>query len=68
VVKNTIDWHSAKLTAATRIDAGYRSTQNVRRFFKARLGDDFHFTRPFMKWLKTHAGKTLGDAVREWRR
>jgi hypothetical protein len=67
-VKNTIDWHCAKLTRATRIDAGYRSTQNVRRFFKAQLGEDFHFTRAFMRWLKTHAGSTLGDAIEEWRR
>lgn len=62
-----IDWHSAPLTPDTRITPSYRNTQNVRRFFKAQLGDDFKFNRPFMAWLKTADGKTLRDAVRAYR-
>ncbi|MBC7281117.1 MAG: hypothetical protein H5U12_06655 [Hoeflea sp.] len=60
------DWHSDPITADTRIDAHYRNTQNVRRFFKAEIGDHFKFDRPFMAWMKSPAGLTLRDAVDEW--
>lgn len=60
------DWHSAKLTRATTITAGYRNTQNVRRFFKAACGTAFKFDRGFMAWMKAATGKTLADAVTEW--
>ena len=67
-MKNSFDWHSAKLTGSTKIDASYKNTQNVRRFFQKEIGDDFHFTRPFMKFLKDHAGITLYQAAEEWKR
>jgi hypothetical protein len=63
-----LDWHSDPITRETLIDAGYRNTQNVRRFFKAEIGDHFKFDRPFMSWMKAHAGLTMGDAVAEWLR
>ncbi|MFK7941706.1 MAG: DUF6434 domain-containing protein [Paracoccaceae bacterium] len=62
------DWHSAPLDDETVIDAGYRSTQNVRRYFRSRLGDNFAFSRPFMGWMKTHSGETLGTACDVWRK
>jgi len=62
------DWHSDPITSETVIDAGYRNTQNVRRFFKAVLGERFKFDRPFMAWMKTHTGTTMSDAVAEWLR
>jgi hypothetical protein len=61
------DWHRCVLELTTVLDGSYRNTQNVRRFFKAQLGDDFHFSRSFMHWLKTNQGKTLDDAVTAWR-
>jgi hypothetical protein len=67
-MKPAFDWHSARLSLNTRITDDYRSTQNVRRFFKSQLGDDFRFTVEFMNWMKTNPGKTLKTAVREWRR
>lgn len=65
--EDKIDWHSAPLTPQTRITKEYRNTQNVRRFFKAQLGDDFKFNRPFMAWMKAAEGKTLDQAVQAFR-
>jgi hypothetical protein len=62
------DWHGGDITRATPITTSYRNTQNVRRFFKAECGDQFRFDRSFMAWLKAAVGRTMGDAVDEWRR
>ncbi len=61
------DWHSAPLSDDTVIDAKYRNTQNVRRYFKSRLGDDFKMNRRFMAWMKDNSGKTLKTACGVWR-
>ena len=60
------DWHADTITSATRIDANYRNTQNVRRFFKRSCGEHFKFDRSFMAWIKAAVGKTMGDAAAEW--
>ncbi|WP_339766107.1 DUF6434 domain-containing protein [uncultured Hoeflea sp.] len=60
------DWHADPITEATVIDAGYRNTQNVRRFFKSAIGDHFNFDRPFMAWMRSHQGSTMAEAVAEW--
>lgn len=65
-MRKAFDWHSAKLSDDTVIDAGYRNTQNVRRYFKSRLGNDFRMTRPFMAWMKNNAGETLETACAQW--
>jgi hypothetical protein len=62
------DWHYSVLSSHTVIAPDYRHTQNVRRFFKSEIGETFKFDRPFMSWMQDNAGKTLGDAVDEWRR
>jgi hypothetical protein len=62
------DWHGGDIHDATLITPHYRSTQNVRRYFKERCGEQFRFDRDFMAWMKTAEGKTMGDAVKEWRR
>lgn len=62
------DWHSDPITKETVIDAGYRNTQNVRRFFRAAIGERFRFDRPFMAWMKDNRGATMSDAVAEWLR
>jgi hypothetical protein len=67
-MKSSFDWHGAPLSLGTRITDDYKSTQNVRRFFKAQLGDHFHFTVEFMAWMKNGSGKTLKAAVLEWKR
>ncbi len=60
------DWHADPITAATVIDAGYRNTQNVRRFFRGACGEAFRFDRDFMAWMKAATGKTMGEAAAEW--
>lgn len=62
------DWHYSTLSSHTVIAPGYRNTQNVRRFFVAEIGEKFTFDRAFMAWMQANSGKTLGDAVDEWRR
>jgi len=62
------DWHSSEITRATVLTPTYRSTQKVRRFFKTQCGDGFKFDRPCMAWPQSATGKTMGDAVDEWRR
>jgi hypothetical protein len=62
------DWHADPITSATVIDAGYRNTQNVRRFFRAACGEGFAFDRTFMAWMKASVGVTMGAAAEEWLR
>ena len=62
------DWHRDPILPKTPITASYRNTQNVRRFFQAQCGPDFKFDRAFMAWLAGATGKTMRDAVEEWRR
>ena len=64
--RTAFDWHADPITSRTPITATYRSTQNVRRFFKARCGDHFKFDVLFMAWMKTGKNKTMGGAVEEW--
>jgi Domain of unknown function (DUF6434)/SAP domain-containing new25 len=62
------DWHGGKLLRETVIKPDYRNTQNVRRFFISEIGRHFSFNIAFMAWMKANAGKSLGDAVEEWKR
>lgn len=66
-VTSDFDWHSAPLDDATRLTDSYKNSQNVRRYFKSRLGDGFKFNIEFMAWLKANTGKTLADACDEYR-
>ena len=66
VSSRPFDWHSDAVTRKTVITAGYRNTQNVRRYFKGQCGQRFKFDRPFMAWMKTAVGKTMGAAADEW--
>lgn len=62
------DWHSDPITRQTPLDAHYRNTQNVRRFMTLHCGDDFHFDRDFMAWIRSGAPADMGAVVDEWRR
>jgi len=66
--KSKFDWHSAILTPETIITDSYKNSQNVRRFFRAQIGEQFKITIGFMDWLKLNAGATLADAVTEYQR
>ncbi len=68
IMADGFDWHCDPITGGTVIDANYRNTQNVRRFFKAEIGEHFKFDRPFMAWMKQHRGARMAEAVSEWRK
>jgi len=63
-----MDWHSDPISLDTEILKSYKMTQNVRRFFRQHIGENFHFNRDFMAWMKTNIGLTMQDAVNEAKR
>lgn len=67
-VISTFDWGAATLTRSTVITDNYKNGENVRSFFIQEIGPHFTFNIIFMKWIKNNAGKTLEDAVVEWKR
>ena len=64
--RSNFDWHKEPLMLKTKITGSYKNTQNVRRFFTAHCGIQFHFTIPFMAWMKENIGENLNTAVLEW--
>jgi hypothetical protein len=62
-----INWHSEPLTLETKITRSYKTTQNVRRFFKAHTDEEIHFSREFMAWMKSNVGKTLQEAIENYK-
>ncbi len=65
-MKSKIDWHKEPLSLETVITDSYKNTQNVKRFLKEHFGDDFHFSREFMAFMKKNTGKTLGEVIKDW--
>jgi hypothetical protein len=62
------DWNNAAMNADTKITDNYKNTENVRKFMIENIGKHFRFNTEFMKWAKQNTGKTLGDAINEWKR
>jgi hypothetical protein len=60
----TIDWHKDTLKLNTIITDNYKNTQNVRRFMISHLGEEFHFTKILIKWIKNNQGKTLNEVIK----
>ncbi|WP_045464766.1 DUF6434 domain-containing protein [Vibrio hyugaensis] len=63
---SNVDWHKNTIEDSTLITATYKNTQNVRRYFKAKCGEDFKFDRDFMQWMQDSKGLTMRDAAQEW--
>jgi hypothetical protein len=61
-------WANSSLSLDTVITDSYTNGPNTRKFFKQHCGDKFHFSIPFMDFMKNNCGKTLNDAVNEWQR
>ncbi|QDC95501.1 DUF6434 domain-containing protein [Vibrio furnissii] len=61
-----VDWHKNDIDDDTVITDSYKTTQNVRRYFKSKFGEQFKFDRDFMQWMKGSMGLTMGDACHEW--
>lgn len=56
---------STPVDADTVIPVGQRSSQVLREFFQARIGDSFHFDATMRAFIAT-GGATLGDAIQHW--
>lgn len=61
-------WSKSKLKLDTVITDSYTNGPNTRKFFKEYCGEKFHFSIPFMDFMKNNCGKTLQDAINEWHR
>lgn len=61
-------WSKSVLSLDTVITDSYTNGPNTRKFFKQYCGDKFHFSIPFMDFMKNNCGKTLQDAINEWHR
>lgn len=49
---------------STVIGPDIKCSQELRAYFKDKIGRGFHFLVPFQEWLHSNPGKTLGDACR----
>ncbi len=65
--KSNFDWNNETLDVDTLITDNYKNTENVRAFFEKAIGRHFKFNVEFMNWMKSNAGKTLGDSVEKWK-
>lgn len=65
---STFDWKTEPLTPSTIITDSYRNSENVRAFFLTEIDSHFSFNVKFMNWMKQATGKTLQDAVDEWKK
>ena len=61
-------WATEPLSLTTVITDSYRNTENVRAFMAREIGPHFRFNVVFIQWVQQNAGKTLKDAVEEWKR
>jgi hypothetical protein len=66
--KSNFNWSKDLLTLDTIITDSYTNGPNTRAFFKSHCGEKFHFSIPFMNWMRENQGKKLKDAVTEWKR
>ncbi len=67
-ITSKFDWAKEVLTKETLITDSYKNGKNVRNFFIQEIGSHFKFNVIFMKWIKDNVGKTLGDAIIEYKR
>lgn len=66
--KSKFIWSKSKLELNTIITDSYTNGPNTRQFFKKHCGDRFHFSIQFMDFMENNCGKTLQDAIKEWKR
>jgi hypothetical protein len=65
--ESTFNWKTEELTLNTVITDNYKNSENVRSFFEANIGRGFKFNIQFMSWMKYNVGKTLGDALNQYK-
>jgi len=57
-----------EITEETPIENNFICSEKRRAFFEERIGKGFSFNIVFLKWMRSNAGKSYGDAVREYYR
>lgn len=62
------DWNKGQLSPETILTDNYKNTESVRAFMTEHIGKQFYFNTAFMNWTKLNVGKTLKDAIIEWKR
>lgn len=62
------NWKTEVLASETIITDSYTNGTNSREFFQKHCGKAFKFNISFMKWMKENTGRTLKDAVLEWKK
>jgi len=65
---SNFDWKNAELNLNTKLKDNYKNTENVRAFMTLHIGPHFKFNTEFMNWAKANTGKSLSDAINEWKR
>jgi len=68
VISSNFDWKNSELHLNTKLTDNYKNTENVRAFMTLHIGSHFKFNTVFMNWAKANAGKSLADAIDEWKR
>lgn len=54
------------ITNETLIGDNIVFSENLRSFFKEKIGNGFSFNVPFQKWLKENPDKTIGEAIQAY--
>lgn len=65
---SNFDWKNSELHLNTKLTDNYKNSENVRAFMTLQIGPHFKFNTEFMNWTKANAGKSLADAINEWKR
>lgn len=55
-----------ELSLQTIITNNHRCSEDVRSFFKEKIGANFRFTVALQKFFKENVGKTYEDAITFW--
>ncbi|QAA32264.1 DUF6434 domain-containing protein [Clostridium manihotivorum] len=66
VKRKNADLNYHKLALDNTIEENFVCSEKHRVFFKSVIGNNFSFNVTFQKYLKSSAGKTYSDAVKEW--
>lgn len=57
-----------EFSLSTRVPAGFRCTQQVRRFFETQVSPQFRFTVTLQNHIKAHPAITFAEIAEQWRR
>jgi len=64
--RKTVPVNLKEISLESVIEENFICSEKHRGFFKSVIGNIFTFNVTFQKYLKSNAGKTYSDAVKEW--